>query len=314
MAEYGLTDRASGEPELLAGGVSCTVIGAGDLVLKQALGKLAVQDEWFAPVQRIADEAQALRIAEAVIPGRAPRVLHFDPERQIVVIERAPRDWEDLSTRFLSGDIAPGIGEELGRLLADWHSGTMRSDYLAAFGDRSRFRALRVEPFYVTAAERAPEVADRIGQLIVEMEAMQVSLVHGDFSPKNVLAGNLSGLWAIDFETTHAGDPAFDVAFLLNHVILKSIHLPEHSGSLDEVARSFLLTYVQAVEPRIRPNPLHLMAHVSAQMLARVIGKSPAPYLDQGERDRIQELAEELLLADTETLDQILDARDRVTA
>lgn len=314
LAEYGLAERVIGSPEVLAGGVSCVVVGAGDVVIKQALGKLDVEDDWFAPVQRMGDEAGALRIAGEVIPGRAPQLLHFDPERQIVVLERAPRDWDDLRARFLRGDIAPGIGAALGDLLGDWHTATARPDYLAQFADRSRFHALRVEPFYLTAAERVPAAAERIGRLVTEMDAVQVTLVHGDFSPKNILAGPLSGLWAIDFESTHAGDPAFDAAYMLNHVLLKSMHLPQHAAEFDEVANSFLAAYLQAVEPRIRPNPLHLMAHVAAQMLARTIGKSPASYLDQGERDRIRDLATELLLADTETLDQMLDARDRVIA
>lgn len=314
LSGYGLAGHADGRPEVLSGGVSGIVIASGDVVVKQALGKLAVRGEWFAPLGRIADEADALRIAANVIPGQAPTVLHFDPDRDVMVIERAPRDWEDLRTRFLRGDIDPGVGAALGELLARWHTGTATADNLARFGDRAGFRALRVEPFYLTAAERAPRVGQAISDLIAAMDALQVTLVHGDFSPKNILAGGPHDYWAIDFETTHAGDPAFDVAFMLHHVILKSIHQPAHADALDDLAHSFVAAYTQEIEPLLRPNPSHVMAHVAALMLARTIGKSPAPYLDEGERDRAQALAEDLLLADIETLDQILDERDRVIA
>ncbi|PYT32786.1 MAG: hypothetical protein DMG57_00740 [Acidobacteria bacterium] len=32
---------------------------------------------------------------------------------------------------------------------------------------------------------------------------------------------------AIDFEVAHFGDPSFDSAFLLNHLLLKSFHSPQ---------------------------------------------------------------------------------------
>jgi len=44
--------------------------------------------------------------------------------------------------------------------------------------------------------------------------------VHGDVSPKNILVGP-KGPVLLDAECAWFGEPAFDLAFCLNHLLLK---------------------------------------------------------------------------------------------
>ena len=48
------------------------------------------------------------------------------------------------------------------------------------------------------------------------------ALVHGDISPKNILVGP-GGPVFLDAECAWWGDPAFDLAFCLNHLLLKGL-------------------------------------------------------------------------------------------
>jgi hypothetical protein len=76
------------------------------------------------------------------------------------------------------------------------------------------------------------------------------------------------------------GDPAFDVAFCLNHLMLKSVHLPQNRAGLRQAVLDFWRVYAarvgweapQATEARVA-------ALLPALMLARVDGKSPVEYL-----------------------------------
>lgn len=43
----------------------------------------------------------------------------------------------------------------------------------------------------------------------------------------------------IDFEVIHFGDPAFDAAFLLNHLFIKSVYLSQWRTEIVEAARRF---------------------------------------------------------------------------
>ena len=63
----------------------------------------------------------------------------------------------------------------------------------------------------------------------------RIALVHGDVSPKNILVGPDAPV-LLDAECAWYGDPAFDIAFCLNHLLLKAVLLPHH---LDELMQAF---------------------------------------------------------------------------
>jgi streptomycin 6-kinase len=128
-----------------------------------------------------------------------------------------------------------------------------------------------------------------------EMQARRLCIVHGDFSPKNVLVGPEPQLWVIDFEVAHLGDPAFDVAFLLCHLMLKSLHRPELAVEYDRCAIEFATTYQMGARAELAPSWEYVLGHVGCLLLARVEGKSPAEYLTAEERSRAQRFGEILV-------------------
>jgi 5-methylthioribose kinase len=126
------------------------------------------------------------------------------------------------------------------------------------------------------------------------MEATHVCLVHGDYSPKNVLVGD--GLWVIDYEVAHFGDPAFDLAYMLNHLLLKLVHLPGSAAALESSMIGFWDAYRAGVPAELLPDTGYVLGHVGALMAARVDGKSPVGYLTPTEQEIARGIGARLLL------------------
>ena len=141
-------------------------------------------------------------------------------------------------------------------------------------GSAESFEAQRVDPYLRMIQRRHPELADRIGAYVERLLGTTECVVHGDYSPKNVLVGD-DGLWVIDWEVVHRGDPTFDLAFMLNHLLLKSIHRPQGREGYEACGRAFLEAYGRDVDMP------YVLGLVGCLMLARVDGKSPAEYLTE---------------------------------
>jgi aminoglycoside phosphotransferase (APT) family kinase protein len=310
-------DAEGVEATELGGGVSNVVLAAsrGDqrVVVKQALGRLRVHDEWLATRERAINEGEALRVAARIAPGCVPAAIDIDRERCALTIEAAPEGWVAWKERLLDGDADPAVASRLGDILAALHRETFRDDDIArTFGDAEAFDQLRIDPYYRTVARRLPELAAAIDGYVTRMQRTRVCLVHGDYSPKNVLVGD--GVWAIDFEVAHLGDPVFDIAFMLNHLLLKGLVRPGARDDLDACARAFWTTYSGAVPADLLPDVPYLLGHVGCLMVARVDGKSPAEYLSSSDRETARALGSELLLAPPDSLDAALAAARRATA
>lgn len=302
----------------LGGGVSNVVLSCRDsrraVVVKQSLARLRVSAEWTAPRERILTEAAALRLVATMTPDEVPQVLHVDSVLQAIVIAKAPDAWTDWKTQMLSGVVRPAIASRVGHLLALWHTGTMASEISEApmFADPRAFESLRVDPYYRTVALSHPELADGISDVVHRMASTRVCLVHGDFSPKNILVDGETGdqVWVIDFEVAHLGDPTFDVAFLISHLFLKSLHLPHVAREFDDCAAAFLASYRSAGGGF---DPHYLLQQVGALLLARVFGKSPVEYLSSQQRARAARIGAHLLKGTTTTYAQLIELRDRET-
>lgn len=282
--------------ESLGGGVSNVVFAVGDrVVLKQSLPRLRVAEEWLAKQERALTEAAALRVAGDLAPGSVPGVLDVDPDEFTLTIERAPAGWHTWKDDLLAGRADAGVAAELGRLLGIWHRGTKGME---RFDDPEAFEQLRVDPYYRTIHERHPDLANPIGRCIETMASRRACLVHGDYSPKNVMVGPRGGVWVLDFEVAHLGDPAFDVAFMLNHLLLKTIHRPGDGAAYRACADAFVSAYGEQPDE-------YVLAHLGCLLLARVDGKSPAEYLTDDERVAARERARSILLDRPEALGEV---------
>jgi len=296
----------------LGGGVSNLVylveIKDTRVVVKQALGKLRVEQEWLCDPHRIHREAAAMRaLALALSAGAVPRLLFEDFENGIIGMEAAPSDARPWKEMLLAGEFDERVASDVGALHAAWiRESARRPEWGEEFGGLQTFIDLRVDPYYRTTAARHPEFAGRFASLEQQCLERRVSLVHGDLSPKNLLV--LDGrATLIDHEVIHWGDPSFDASFLTNHLILKIFRNPDGAGPLFRLAAAYWSSLLEGAGPRWAWMEASAMAHLGGLMLARVDGKSPVEYLSEVARDRVRSAAIGLLRSPASSLPEALE-------
>jgi 5-methylthioribose kinase len=288
--------------EHLAGGVSNDVVvvrtGTRAFVVKRALPRLRTAEVWEASAGRSYTEAAALQWAGSVAPEAVPEVVAVDRAHNVIVIELAPEGFGNWKQQMLAGHVRPDVGSRLGALLGAWHVDSASDPaLLAEFDDQEAFGQLRVRPFYTVAAERNPAAAPVLTDLVARMARTRATLVHGDFSPKNILVEPVGGgLWVIDWEVAHTGDPLFDVAFLLHHLVCKSLARPDRRDEIIATTERFVAAYADATNEALGElDGRYVLGHTAALVLARVDGKSPVDYLSREQRDDARRLALEVL-------------------
>lgn len=293
-----LAPGAEATVEVLAGGVSSDVLavsaGETDVVVKQSLERLRVAAEWHAPPERVLTEAAALRLAAGFVPDDVPPILDVDARHLALVMGRAPRELRVWKADLLAGRADPGLGQRVGLVLGRIHRGSAADpDRLAGF-DRRVFEILRIDPYHRTAAARHPDVAAAVEQAVQVLLGEPVCLVHGDFSPKNILVDD-DRISVLDWEVAHAGHPVFDVAFLISHLVLKGVHRPAAATAYRACAEEFLAGYRDAAGAVGAIAERGLGLQIACLLLARVDGKSPVEYLNEEQRERTRALARRLL-------------------
>lgn len=277
---------------ILVGGVSNRTVllthSSGETwVVKQALPKLRVEVDWFSDPERIHREALGLRWLETLAsPGTITPFLFEDHENHLLAMEAVPDPHENWKRMLLEGRLRTDHVEQFARLLGTIHRGgyAHRDEAAKAFHDRSFFESLRLEPYYGYSAEQVPEAADFLRTLIEETRSHQDTLVHGDYSPKNVLV-NEEQLVLLDHEVIHFGDPAFDLGFSLTHFMSKANHLPNQRDDFANAARLHWATYFEEVGnlPWAQNLEERVVRHTLGCLLARVDGRSPLEYLGEKE-------------------------------
>ena len=284
-------------------------------VLKQALPKLRVQADWFSDPARIRVEANALRYLPLVAPANTiPKLLFEDQEQHLLAMEAVPEPHENWKERLLNGRLDRDLIRQFGRLLANIHgrSYELREELFPTFADREFFETLRLEPYYQFTGERVPEAASFLHDLIDANRTHCVTLVHGDYSPKNILVYQ-GRLILLDHEVVHVGDPAFDLGFSLTHLLSKGHHLKEHRPAFLAAAIAYWKKYetetgsaawFSGVESRAVNNTI-------ACLLARTSGRSPLEYLLDDERGRQKEAALHLMIHRPDTIPALVEDFER---
>jgi hypothetical protein len=91
-------------------------------------------------------------------------------------------------------------------------------------------------------------------------------------------------VYILDFEVTHVGNPIFDLAFLLAHLLCKKFRTDEpiEKELLSRSANQFYSSY-----ELIRPIAPSLSLHTALVALARVEGKSPVDYLNADRQEAL---------------------------
>ncbi len=302
----------------LGGGVSNIVLlaeGSGPnksnhrWVVKQSLDKLRVEDDWRSERERIYREAEAIQSLRDVLGRRSlPQIIDTDRRNYAYVMTAAPQGSKVWKESLLAGQVDLEIGRKAGELLAMLMSAAHNHPNLREqFKDRTVFDELRIDPYYRTTAARHPELKAAYEQLIADSWGIRTALVHGDYSPKNMLVKD-GNIFLIDFEVVHWGDPAFDSGFLLNHLFLKALHQPGFAELYFQTARRFWQALMAGIESHRRPDLEKMtLRHLGGLMLARIDGKSPVEYIrDEETKERARRLARNILLDPPESLDEAI--------
>ena len=285
------------EVEVLTGGVSNVVLAITTknqkMVLKQALAELMVAQKWEADQRRAIVEANAIALFHKLSPDQVPNLVFLDPERFILILDRVPVGSTVWKSDLLDGVINPDIAEVLGTTLAQWHNfGEKNKEARLQFMEDSLFEQLRIDPFYRFVAAKNEALKPVISKLINELEGDKTTIVHGDFSPKNIMVGMDDQVYILDFEVTHVGNPVFDLAFLLAHLLCKKFRTDEplEEKLLGASAERFINAYEV-----IRPIDSSLSLHTALIALARVEGKSPVNYLDSSKQSALVNYTKDIL-------------------
>jgi aminoglycoside phosphotransferase (APT) family kinase protein len=284
-------------------------IEAGDrvFVVKRALPKLRVAGDWQAPTSRNRHEADWLVTVGRILPGTVARLLARDDDSGLFAMEYLdPASFPVWKDRLRDGQVDLDFAAAVGRRLALIHSHTAGDRAVAElFATDAVFHAIRLEPYFEATAKRHPKIADPLLALSARTLTTKVALVHGDVSPKNILAGPHGPVF-LDAECAWFGDPAFDLAFCLNHLLLKCLWNPAAAPRLIEALESLAAAYRQAVRWE-SPTALEERAArlVAALLLARVDGKSPVEYLAAADQRLVREIAIPLIEVPPRSLEEI---------
>ena len=312
---YGLLSGSSTPTvsDLSAGGVSNAVFKLESdsvcLVLKQPLARLRVQSEWRIDRVRIFREAEGMRLWKDLVAGDAVPIVHFvDKANYILAMSCASpghRNWKQL---LLAGRrLDPAAARALGVMLADWQrAGAGDAGLPGRLPADDTFVQGRLDPYLGTRLrDRHPALAPALASLSAELLDNRRCLVHGDYSPKNVLVGEAGSVCLLDFEICHFGHPAFDPAFMLTHLLLKSQHLPQAADRFASLAAEFWGAYRGRLGGWLMPEQeTWTVRCLGGLLLARVDGKSPAEYLtDPSARRRVVDLGRRLLVGDSGSIE-----------
>jgi aminoglycoside phosphotransferase (APT) family kinase protein len=288
------------------------MVEAGDsrFVVKQALPQLRVEEEWLCDRRRILGESAALRTLAPLLPsGSVPSVLFEDAANCAYAMSAAAGSAETWKARLLRGECEERLAHQAGVILASLIRRTHDApDIAAAFANVAIFDDLRLDPYYRFTARRHPDLADFFDSLISDCLNRREALVHGDFSPKNFLVDGDSIL-VIDWECVHYGNPAFDAAFLLNHLLLKSLHLPSRAAAFAGLALRFWQALSEATADTAWLER-STVRHLAGLLLARMDGKSPVEYIrDPGLKDTIRLFVRGLISDPPRSVAEVVERR-----
>ena len=289
--------------EALAGGVSSdiwhlTLPDGRDICVKRALPKLKVAADWRAPVVRNIYEARWLSEADRALPGAVPKLLGQDETTGALAMAfLSPADHPVWKARLRDGHADAAFAAEVGRRIAAIHAHAAAQPGLAdAFPTDEIFHAIRLEPYLLATARAHPDLAAVLEDIAAVTARSKRTLVHGDVSPKNILCGP-SGPVFLDAECAWWGDPAFDLAFCLNHLLLKCLWAPRASAGFMACFEALSARYLAGITwEAVDALEARAARLLPGLFLARVDGKSPVEYLTADhDKNRVRRVACELL-------------------
>lgn len=182
---------------------------------------------------------------------KVPRPLGYIGELHMVLMENVPGS--SLTKSFSSPNLADNL-EVAARALAEIHDCPVKT---------ARERGVRGEVsglkrWVWKATQVYPELAESLEASLKgilesanDLRCHKPVLVHGDFSPNQVLLGS-DGATIVDFDSICNGDPAIDVGNFLAHLKWKELELSWTEEEARNYGEAFLATYQPHIQPELR--------------------------------------------------------------
>ncbi len=294
------------------GGVSATVALASDgsttVIVKQALAQLKVADTWESDQSRMIIEKEALDVYARLVPTATPAPISYDAENYIMIREAAPEDCPMWKTHLMEGLLDFEVARAAIEALSTIHNGTAGDSKVAGtFADGSFFYSLRISPYIQRVVEKHPQLEDASREVIDFLMGEKIALIHGDYSPKNILVDG-RGICILDLEVAYYGHPCFDLAFFSNHFLLKTVKNKQYGGAYIEMLRYMLKIYFDRLtclpREKMESDTVRTLAFL---FLARVDGKSPAEYItEEGDKEIIRRTAIQAIEEDVRTYEEFI--------
>lgn len=300
LIKEGLLQNKNIETKKLTGGVSSDIHlvsdGINRYVIKEALPKLRVKDEWYADTSRNEVEQEFIHYIQQFLPKSVPDIIYKNKGYRFFVMEYLDSSFKNWKKQLLQGTFDPDTAMSAAHLLATIHTKSRQDRKVKEiFNTTANFQSLRIDPYLITTGNRHPELKDLFYKEALRLKNWREALVHGDFSPKNMLVKS-DRVVLLDHEVAWFGDPAFDLAFLLNHLYLKMLFHANKASQLTDLTQIAWDTYFdengksQKEKMDKRIGRLLLML-----MLARIDGKSPVKYFDKPKKRFVRQFVYDLL-------------------
>jgi 5-methylthioribose kinase len=276
---------SSGNPTMtpLTGGVSSDIFllddGERKIVIKKALAKLRVKDNWLASTSRNKVEQDYIHYVGEILPDCMPKMIAADNKLGFFAMEYLGECYHNWKAELLQGIFKVEIAQKAAEILATIHLHSRNDSAAEAiFQTTINFYDVRIDPYLITAGDRNPDLSIFFQEEARRLKGWREALVHGDYSPKNMMISK-ERFVVLDQEVAWYGDPAFDLAFLLNHLYLKSLlwknKFNECLSLCEAVIKSYFAVLGQKVEGELELRTGRLLLML---MLARIDGKSPVEY------------------------------------
>ncbi|MGH8022720.1 MAG: phosphotransferase family protein, partial [Limisphaerales bacterium] len=285
----------------LGGGISCDIFlvddGGNRFVVKRALAKLRVKADWFADIHRNRTEWEFIRYVSGFLPDAMPRLGHCSVTDNFFAMEYFDAKFSNWKEALLAGTARPECATRAGNIVGQIHRHSAGdAEAMRLFDTTSTFYQLRIEAYLLAAAAKQPALRPQLEREAARLAQSRECLVHGDFTPKNILIGG-ERMILLDSEVAWYGDPAFDVASLINHFCLKALFHAPHDPGMNTMIDAFWSAYQSArPSPELEPRAARLLLML---MLARVDGKSPVEYLNPVRRQFVRDFVINRLSRDT---------------
>ncbi|MEQ9423521.1 MAG: aminoglycoside phosphotransferase family protein [Cyclobacteriaceae bacterium] len=300
--------------EILKGGVSNKTVllqftDQSDWVLKQALEKLRVPGDWYSKPERVHREAEAMKWFEKYAPpNTVPKLIFEDQQHHLLGMEAIDPPFQNLKDLLLAEEPHKDYFVQAGTLLGSIHRSALENqqELPELFQDDHFFHTLRIEPYYVECVKAVPKSATFFKELIKETKEGKFTLVHGDFSPKNLLVKD-DKLILLDHEVIHFGDGTFDLGFFITHLLSKAHHIPNHRDSFLIAALDFYRSYATKVQLTLTQQK-RVVRHTIGCCLARVCGLSQLEYLTADEREKQKIICLSLIQDEPDSVENLLTA------